>query len=224
MRRAAADQRRAHARMRVGAHAARGQACASTSSRPSCCTNSAAAARSPRPTARSSPPAPTPACCTTAPTTRRLRDGDLVLIDAGCELDGYASDITRTFPANGRFTRPAARAVRARARRAGGGASTAPRPGARFNDSARRRGAGAGAGHARHRPARQTRSARRRRDRASAPTSPFYMHRTGHWLGMDVHDCGSYVEPTQGRVSERRTRCRRAIKNRPAACCSPAWC
>jgi Xaa-Pro aminopeptidase len=34
---------------------------------------------------------------------------------------------------------------------------------------------------------------------------PFYMHRTGHWLGMDVHDCGSYVEPTQrGEISERQ--------------------
>ncbi len=47
-----------------------------------------------------------PACCTTAPATPKLQDGDLVLIDAGCELDSYASDITRTFPANGRFSGP----------------------------------------------------------------------------------------------------------------------
>ena len=44
--------------------------------------------------------------------TAPIRDGELVLIDAGCELDGYASDITRTFPANGHFHRPAARALR----------------------------------------------------------------------------------------------------------------
>jgi Xaa-Pro aminopeptidase len=40
--------------------------------------------------------------------TAPIRSGELVLIDAGCELDGYASDITRTFPANGRFTGPSA--------------------------------------------------------------------------------------------------------------------
>ena len=50
------------------------------------------------------------ASCTTARTTRALRDGDLLLIDAGCEYDCYASDITRTFPVNGRFT-PEQRAI-----------------------------------------------------------------------------------------------------------------
>ena len=53
-----------------------------------------------------------------------------------------------------------------------------------------------------------------------------YMHRTGHWLGMDVHDCGSYVEPTEvGQVSERRTRsAAKPSRTAPAASCTPAWC
>ena len=75
-----------------------------------------------RPTAASSAPAPMPACCTTAPTTRARSDGDLVLIDAGAEYRGYAADITRTFPVNGRFIDGAARAARPGRRRAGGGA------------------------------------------------------------------------------------------------------
>jgi Xaa-Pro aminopeptidase len=52
---------------------------------------------------------------------------------------------------------------------------------------------------------------------------PFYMHRTGHWLGMDVHDCGSYVEPTQvGEVSERRDPLsNEIIKNRPSRILHP---
>ena len=85
--------------------ARRARAAANTRSKPSCCTSSAATARSSRPTRRSSPAARTPACCTTCRTTRALRDGDLLLIDAGCELDGYASDITRTFPVNGALQR-----------------------------------------------------------------------------------------------------------------------
>jgi len=47
---------------------------------------------------------------------------------------------------------------------------------------------------------------------------PFYMHRTGHWLGMDVHDCGSYVEPSElGQVSERKDPLSgETIKDRPS--------
>ena len=47
-----------------------------------------------------------PARCTTSTTTQRLKDGDLLLIDAGCEYDYYASDVTRTMPVSGRFSAP----------------------------------------------------------------------------------------------------------------------
>jgi Xaa-Pro aminopeptidase len=52
------------------------------------------------------------------------------------------------------------------------------------------------------------------------------MHRTGHWLGMDVHDCGSYVEPGEiGAVQERKDPLSgETIKAAPAASCAPAWC
>ena len=78
----------------------------STRSRRSSSTSSAATARSSRPTGRSSPAARTPASCITARTTSRSSDGTLLLIDAGCELDGYAADITRTFPVGGRYSGP----------------------------------------------------------------------------------------------------------------------
>ena len=75
-------------------------------SRPSCSTNSAATAA--RPGLRLSIVAGGPNACVLhyVENNRRLQDGDLLLIDAGCELDGYASDITRTFPVNGRFSGP----------------------------------------------------------------------------------------------------------------------
>ena len=133
-----------------------------------------------------------------------IRDGELVLIDAGCELDGYASDITRTFPANGRFTGPQ-RTLYELVLASQQAAVDAAKPGARFVD-----------------PHEATvkvltqgmldlglidKNQHGTLDDAIANRAYFahYMHRTGHWLGMDVHDCGSYVEPSEiGQVSERR--------------------
>jgi Xaa-Pro aminopeptidase len=116
-----------------------------------------------------------------------LRDGELLLIDAGCELDGYASDITRTFPVNGRFTGPQ-RAVYELVLEAQRAAIAAVRPGAAWNvphDAAVRV------------------LAQGMLDLKLLPGSleevlqketykRFYMHRTGHWLGLDVHDAGEY--------------------------------
>ncbi len=133
-----------------------------------------------------------------------IRDGDLVLIDAGCELDGYASDITRTFPANGRFTGPQ-RVLYELVLASQQAAVAATRAGARFVDPH----------EATVKVLTQGMLDLGLLDKNQVGTLEdaiehrhyfaHYMHRTGHWLGMDVHDCGSYVEPSErGTVSERR--------------------
>lgn len=119
-----------------------------------------------------------------------LRDGDLLLIDAGCEYLGYASDITRTFPVSGHFSGPQ-RDLYEIVLAAQAAATASVRPGKRFNAAHEAavkviaRGlvdCGLLAGSV---------------DGAieSGAYRRFYMHRTGHWLGRDVHDCGSYREP-----------------------------
>ena len=116
-----------------------------------------------------------------------MRDGDLLLIDAGCELDGYASDITRSFPVNGRFSGPQ-RDVYQLVLDAQSAAIAATRPGAAWN-----------APH----DAAVAVLAQGMIDLGllsgsldgvleSAAYTRFYMHRTGHWLGLDVHDAGDY--------------------------------
>ncbi|HEY2020742.1 aminopeptidase P N-terminal domain-containing protein [Paraburkholderia sp.] len=121
------------------------------------------------------------------------RDGDLILIDAACELDGYASDITRTFPASGRFA-PAQRELYDIVLAAQQAAIDATRAGVSFDEP--------------HQAAVRVLSQGLldtgivARDKfasvddviAERAYAPFYMHRTGHWLGMDVHDCGDYRE------------------------------
>jgi Xaa-Pro aminopeptidase len=123
-----------------------------------------------------------------------LQPGQLCLIDAGCELDGYASDITRTFPADGQFT-PAQRILYDIVQASQEAAIAATQPGKRFSDphDAATRVLIEGMldtgllARAKHGTVDDV--------LASGAYRQFYMHRTGHWMGMDVHDCGDYTEP-----------------------------
>ena len=125
-----------------------------------------------------------------------VRDGELVLIDAGCELDGYASDITRTFPANGRFTGPQ-RALYELVLASQEAAVAATKAGARFNDPHEATVKVLAQGLLDVGLLDKNKVGTVDDVLANRAYTPFYMHRTGHWLGMDVHDCGSYVEPTE---------------------------
>ncbi|MGN5518242.1 Xaa-Pro aminopeptidase [Halopseudomonas sp. Lyrl_26] len=129
--------------------------------------------------------------------TAQIRDGDLVLIDAGCELDCYASDITRTFPANGRFS-PEQRAIYDLVLRAQAAAFEAIGPGRTWNEAhdATVRVITEGLvelGLLAGDPEELI---------ASGGYRSFYMHRAGHWLGMDVHDVGEYRVGGEWRVLE----------------------
>jgi Xaa-Pro aminopeptidase len=133
-----------------------------------------------------------------------VRAGELVLIDAGCELDGYASDITRTFPADGRFTGPQ-RALYDLVLESQKAAIAATRAGARFNDPHDATVAVLAQGLLDLGLLDADKVGSAQDAIASRAYFQFYMHRTGHWLGMDVHDCGSYVEPSEaGQSSERK--------------------
>jgi len=123
--------------------------------------------------------------------TAELRDGDLCLIDAGCELDGYASDITRTFPVNGRFS-PAQRELYDIVLAAQDAAMAETRVGVPFNvahDAAVRVLA---QGMLDTGLLDKSKHGKVDDVIASGAYTRFYMHRTGHWLGMDVHDVGQY--------------------------------
>jgi Xaa-Pro aminopeptidase len=126
-----------------------------------------------------------------------LADGDLLLIDAGAEMDFYASDVTRTFPVGGRFTddQRALYEVVLKAQMAG---VEHVRPGVSFAsihevtlghlvDGLIELGLCQGT----HEEVIESESYRE-----------FFMHRTGHWLGLDVHDCGYYAEDGQSRLLE----------------------
>src|SRR5450830_377893 len=149
--------------------------------------------------------------------TAPVRDGELVLIDAGCELDSYASDITRTFPANGRFSGPQ-RDLYDLVLASQDAAVAATRAGARFNDPHEATVAVLAQGLLDLGTVGSVQDVIENRS-----YFPFYMHRTSHWLGMDVHDCGSYVEPTElGEASLRRDPLSgETITNRPSRILHP---
>jgi Xaa-Pro aminopeptidase len=117
----------------------------------------------------------------------KLRDGDLLLIDAGCEMEGYASDITRTFPVNGKFS-PAQKDVYEVVLAAQTAAIASAQPKQTWD--------------APHHSALRVLaqgfidlklcSGSVDAVLESESYKRFYMHRTGHWLGMDVHDVGEY--------------------------------
>ncbi len=118
-----------------------------------------------------------------------LNDGDLLLIDAGCELDGYASDITRTFPVNGKFS-PAQKDLYELVLAAQLAAIDAAKPKNHWNAPHEAALAVLVQGFIDFKLCKgsveevlETGSYRQ-----------FYMHRTGHWLGLDVHDAGEYKD------------------------------
>ncbi len=119
--------------------------------------------------------------------TAPIADGDLVLVDAGCEFDHYAADITRTFPANGRFSAEQ-REIYEIVLRAQDAAIAAVQPGAPGDGPQRAAVRTIVEGLL------QLGLLSGTVDEAieSEAYKPFYMHRVGHWLGIDVHDVGSY--------------------------------
>jgi Xaa-Pro aminopeptidase len=128
---------------------------------------------------------------------RLLEDADLLLIDAGCEYGYYAADITRTFPVNGRFT-GAQRTIYELVLNAQIAAIDAAKPGNRYEaiHDAARRVLTEGLVALGLLPRSVEESLAMHHDRE------FYMHSTGHWLGMDVHDVGDYRIDRQSRVLE----------------------
>ena len=116
-----------------------------------------------------------------------LCDGDLVLIDAGCEIDCYASDITRTFPVNGRYSEPQ-RQLYQLVLDAQLAAIDKVRAGNHWNDPHDAAVRVLTRGLLKLGLLKGTLANALKKE----SYKKFYMHRTGHWLGMDVHDVGDY--------------------------------
>ena len=126
-----------------------------------------------------------------------LKDGDLLLIDAGCELDHYASDITRTFPVNGRFT-PEQRAVYEIVLEAQYAAIERTVKDNHWNEPHD------AAVHVITRGLKKLGLLEGSLQRLikDGAYREFFMHKTGHWLGIDVHDVGDYMVGDEWRLLE----------------------
>lgn len=126
-----------------------------------------------------------------------LNDGDLLLIDAGCEVQGYASDISRTFPVNGKYS-AAQREVYEIVLSAQLAAIKKVKPGNHWNDphNAAVRIITRGLLEIKLLKGNLAKLIKEQAYRR------FYMHRTGHWLGLDVHDVGDYKVGDQWRLLE----------------------
>jgi Xaa-Pro aminopeptidase len=127
----------------------------------------------------------------------RLKDGELLLIDAGCEYASYASDVTRTFPVNGRYS-PEQRAIYELVLAAQHAAIAKVRPGNHWSEphDAAVRVITAGLVKLKLLKGRLPKLIK------DGAYREFFMHRTGHWIGLDVHDVGDYKVGEQWRVLE----------------------
>ncbi|MDH5388062.1 MAG: Xaa-Pro aminopeptidase [Gammaproteobacteria bacterium] len=128
---------------------------------------------------------------------RVLNDGDMVLIDAGAEYGGYAADITRTFPVNGKYSE-AQKEIYDLVLASQDAAIKQVKPGNHWNDphNAAVKVLTKGMvelGLLKGKPAELIKN---------GDYSKYYMHRTGHWIGMDVHDVGDYKVDDEWRLLE----------------------
>ncbi len=138
---------------------------------------------------------------------RKMRASDLLLIDAGAEWEGYAADVTRTIPVSGKFTKPQ-RLIYDIVLEAQEAAIAKVKPGTRFDELEQTAREVLTDGLIRHKiflpslraersnPENSEEIATGRSRSALAMTNPYFPHKIGHWLGLDVHDVGSYREPS----------------------------
>jgi Xaa-Pro aminopeptidase len=151
----------------------------------------------------------------------QARDGDLVLIDAGCELDSYASDITRTYPANGRFSAPQ-RALYELVLAAQAASLAAVAPGRQYSDIHDASVRVLAEGMLDLGLLERAKYGSVENAIAERAHLQFYMHGTGHWLGLDVHDVGAYRDSALEAKPSRRLQPGMALTVEPGIYVRPA--
>jgi Xaa-Pro aminopeptidase len=151
----------------------------------------------------------------------QARDGDLILIDAGCELDSYASDITRTYPANGRFSAPQ-QALYELVLAAQAASLAAVAPGRQYSDIHDASVRVLAAGMLDLGLLDRARYGSVENAVAERAHLQFYMHGTGHWLGLDVHDVGAYRDSALDAKPSRRLQPGMALTVEPGIYVRPA--